>query len=44
MERVAVVYVLADLASVFWVRSCIDIHVIMGMKQAEQFVYILNIH
>lgn len=40
MERVAVVYVLADLASVFVVRYCIDITVIMGMKQAEKFVYI----
>lgn len=37
MEREAVVYVLADLASVFMVRFGIDMHETMGIKHAEQF-------
>lgn len=37
MDRVAVVYVLADLASVFMVRFGTDIQTTMEMKHAELF-------
>lgn len=40
MERVAVVYVLADLASVCMVRFGIDKHETMGIKNAEHLIQI----